>query len=876
MMAGLRRLANRTVAFLRRDPLDRELGDELDSHLALAEDEHIRRGRSPEEARRLARVELGGYDAAAERHRDARSFPTLDGLLQDLRYAVRALRREPGFAFVAVLILALGIGANTAVFSIVNALILRPLPFRDADRLVWITKAAETEGLSAQTYPVAAYQAFRRENRSLEDLTAYFAFFGFNDFILTTGTDIEHVAGVQVAPRFFGLLGVEPERGRLFVPEEERPNGPAAALISDALWRRRFGTDPAIVGRTVTLNNAPVTIVGVLASDFDFGSVFSPGARVDLFVPAPLDVMKDWGNTMALVGRLKPGVTTAAAASEFDALGPRIEKGQPALEGRTHAEVTPLKTHVSGSMRPLLVVLWAAVAFVLLIVCANLASLLLARTAARTREIAVRMALGAGRGRLLRQMIAEGVILSLVGAAAGVPLAFALIAYVKGAVVTSIPLLAHVRVDAAALLATATIAMVTGVVIGAIPGLRVSTGSLSGALKEQSRGSTDGRWHHRLRAGLVVGEIALASVLLVGAGLLTRSFVALMSEDFGFRPEHVMEVRVDIPPGISNDQRSTFADEVRRRAAAVPGVEQAAITDALPLDRNRQWGLHRAGERSPDGQATFTYVVGPGYFAAMGIPIKAGRDFTSEDGAKSQPVIVISEAAARALWPGQDPVGRTLTSDVERRVIGVVADVRQTSLEDARSSQSYFPYTQAGPAGLGLVIRTPSSPDSVVAAVRAALLPLVPAVGTTEFRPIQQLVERASSPRRFLLSLVGGFSLMALVLACLGIYGVVSYNVTQRTREIGVRMALGATAGAISIDVLGETLRLAAAGVMCGALGALGVARLIAALLFNTSPADPLTFTASALALVLVALCAGALPALAAARVEPMRALRGE
>ena len=877
MIDTLRRLAHRTAAFVRRDPLDRELDSELASHLAMAEDEHVRRGASPEEARRLARLELGGYDSAVERHRDARGLPTLDALVQDLRYAIRSLRREPGFAAIAIAILALGIGANTAVFSIVNALVLRPLPFRDADRLVWITQASETEGLSAQTYPVAAYQAFRHENQSLEDLTAYFAFFGYMDFALASGNQAEHVSGVYLVPRFFELLGVSPARGRLFVPEEERPNGRAAAIISDALWHRRFGGDPAVVGRSVTLNNAPITIVGVLPEDFDFASVFSPGARVDLFMPAPLDTMKDWGNTLALVGRLKPGITTEAAASEFAALGPRIEKLQPALQGRTHAQVSALKAHVSGSMRPMLVVLWAAVAFVLLIVCANLASLLIARTAARTREIAVRMALGAGRGRLLRQMVAEGVLLSLAGAAAGIPLAFALTAYVKSAVVTSIPLLAQVRVDGVALIATATIAIVTGVVIGAIPGIRVSSGSMSAALKEQGRGTTDSRWHHRLRSGLVVGEIALASMLLVGAGLLMRSFVALMSENFGFRPERVVEVRVDLPQGISDDQRSAFAEEIARRAAAVPGVAQAAITDALPLDRNRQWGLGRVGsQRKDDGVSVFLYVIGPGYFGTMGIPLTAGRDFSAADRAKTLPVAIISKSAARALWPGQDPIGRHVTTGAEVEVIGVVDDVRQTSLEDGRSAQCYLPYTQVGPAGLGLVVRTHSSPESVVPAVRAALMPLVPTIGTTEFRPILQLVERASSPRRFLLSLVGGFSLTALALACLGIYGVVSYNVAQRRQEIGVRMALGATSRGISLEVLGGTLRLAAVGVVLGTVGAAIVARLISSLLFGTSPVDPLTFLGTAAALVLVALGAGALPALAAARVEPMSALRNE
>jgi predicted permease len=405
----------------------------------------------------------------------------------------------------------------------------------------------------------------------------------------------------------------------------------------------------------------------------------------------------------------------------------------------------------------------------------------------------------------------------------------------------------------------------------------VSAGSLAVALKEQGRGTTDGRWHHRLRSGLVVAEIALASMLLVGAGLLMRSFVALMSEDFGFRPERVMEVRVDVPQGTSDDQRNVFADEVARRASAVPGIEQAAITDALPLDRNRQWGLSRIGSTSKDdGVSVFLYVVGPGYFGAMGIPITAGRDFSSADRAKTLHVAIISKSAARALWPGQDPIGRHVTTGDDVEVVGVVDDVRQTSLEETRVAQCYLPYTQARPAGLGLVVRTQSSPETVVPAVRAALVPLVPTIATTEFRPIEQLVERATSPRRLLLSLVGGFSLMALALACLGIYGVVSYNVTQRTQEIGVRMALGATARAVSLEVLGGTLRLAGVGVLLGGIGAVIVARLISSLLFGTSPFDPLTFAASAGALVLVAIGAGVLPALAAARVEPMSALRND
>jgi predicted permease len=805
--------------------------------------------------------------------------PTLSSVRQDLRYALRGFRREPGFTAIAVAILALGIGANTAVFSLVNPLLLRPLPFPNADSLVWIAPDVDALGLSGRTYPTGVFEELRRHNTSFEDLTAYFAFFGFDSFTLTGRGEAERFVGVRVAPRFFEVLGVQPEAGRFFTPEELVPNGPRAVILTHGVWQRRFAADPSIVGQAVTINDEPVTIAGVLPADFDFASVFVPGTRVDLFVPAVLETMRPWGNTMAVIGRLKQGGSVQAARSEFVELLPRLNRLHPDWGPRT-ARLTELKTHVSGRMQRSLVVLWGAVGLVLLIVCANLSNLLLARTAARSKEIAVRLALGAGRARIVRQLVTEGIVLSMTGAAVGIPLAYALTAYVKTSVTLSVPLLHRVEVDGTALIFTAAIAILAGVTFGALPALRISGRNPHDALREQGRGSTDSRRHAWIRSALVVSEVALACVLLVGAGLLLRSFLRLQEVELGFQPSRAIAVRVDPNAQLAPDKRRALLGELTRRVAALPGVEAAGLTDALPLDRNRTWNIgvpgvvYSASVRRP---IAFVYVTGPGYMKAMGIPIKAGRDFLDQDTATSAPVMIVNESLARRLWPDADPVGRFAVTgnNPPLKVVGVVADVRQTSLEEHAEFQMYFVYTQSG-ASADLIVRSQLPPATLAATVRATLGALDPTLVTTDVRPLEQLVDRAVSPRRFLLTLLGGFSLLALTLACLGIYGVVSYTVSRRVQEMGVRMALGATAGDVCRLVLTGTLKVALAGVVLGSLASLGVARLIATFLFGTSSTDPLTFASTAVLLTMVAMVAGYIPARRASRVEPMSALRAD
>jgi predicted permease len=883
-IGAVRRGVHRIIAFFRPRALDRELREEIALHLDMAADDYTRRGYSPQEARRMAAMELGAVDAAREQHREARGLPTLDSLIQDLGYALRGFRREPAFTFIAVAILALGIGANTAVFSVINPLLLRPLPFRDAEQLMWIENGegggGTSSGLSGRTYEVAQFEALQQQNRAFQEMSAYFAFFGYFQFTLTSNGEPERLAGVPVAPRFFEVLGVQPFKGRLFVPAEHALKAPTAVLLSYRLWQSRFNGDVSIVGQAITVNEQPFTVVGILPADFDFSSTFTPGVKVDFFVAAQLEAMRNWGNTLSVVGRLKPGLAPKAGRDDIAELIPRLKTQHPEWRGLS-ARTSELKEYVSGRMRRSLFVLWGAVGLVLLIVCANLSNLLLARTAARSKEIAVRMALGAGRARVLRQLLTEGVVLSTVGAVLGMPLAFALTGYLKDRAGLDIPLLAHVRVDSAALLFTAIVAIVAGLAFGTIPALKVSGRDLHATLKEHNRGSTDGRSHAWVRSSLVVIEVTLACVLLVGAGLLLRSFIQILDVDLGFQPSRAYAVRLGIPNDLKGQPLLTRLEEVVRRARAIPGIEAAGLTDALPLDRNRTWGIQVPGVL-PDGSdnvsaSGFVYVVGPGYLKAMSIPLKSGRDFTPDDNLPDHPpVMMINESLARRLWPNQDAVGRQVRNGGFKQpltIIGVVGDVRQSSLDEAPAFQMYFGEAQfAGPPDL--ILRSAMTPEALASSLRRTIGEFDPRWNTTDFRALDGLVERAVSPRRFLVALLGGFSLLALTLACLGIYGVVSYTVSQRMQEIGVRMALGATAAHIGRQIIGSTLRLAAIGIALGVLISLGLARLIASLLFGTSPTDPATFAATALMLAFIAIIAGAVPAIRAARIDPMTALR--
>jgi predicted permease len=860
--------------------IDRELDMEMATHLEIAIEDNLKQGMSAEEARRQAFIRFGGLEQAKQQQREARGFQGLDILWLDLRYTFRTMQRDPAFTLVAVLILTLGIGANIAVFSVVNTLLLRPLPFRDPQQLVWITGIPGRGGLSSQTYSTDAYKALLSQQRSFQDMTGYFAFSTSDNTRLMGRGEPLPLSGVLVNGNFFQTLGVQPILGRLFRSEECQKNAPPVTLLSYAFWKRQFHADPDIVGKAVNFDGRSVTIIGVLPEKFDFGAVFSPGLKVDTYGPAILDDMEDWGNTLALIGRLKPGVSIGQAQAEADLIFPHLlfNFKHPDWGGNYTGKLSILKEYVSGKLRRSLIVLWCAVGLILLIVCVNLSNLMLARAAARSKEFAMRNALGAGRGRLVRQLLTESLVLSGIGAVLGLGLAYGITSYLAHQGSIALPLLSSVTVDGSALVWTLLITLATAIIFGLAPGLKMSRSNLQEALKDSGQGLSEGKKHESLRAALVISELALACVLLVGAGLLLHSFLRVLDVDLGFEPSRTAAIKVDFDDS-KPERRGAILSDMLQRVRTVPGIEAAGISDNLPLDMNRSWGLSAKGKQYKPGElpATFVYVVTPGYLNVMGMRMLAGRDISWEDEMGKERVVIINQTAARYLWPGEDPIGRVaLVSGMDTRVIGVVADVRESSAETAPGWQMYLPIMQARPVGAQLVVRTRLSPDVLASSVMATLRSINPAQPASEFRPIQNIVDHSVSPRRFFVSLVGIFAVLGLVLASLGIYGVISYSVTRQTQEIGIRMALGATVVNVQLRVIAKTLRLALIGIVLGAIASFAMARAITSLLFAVQPNDPPTFTSTILLLTMVAIVAGYVPARRASRINPMTALRND
>jgi predicted permease len=869
-----------------------DVRDELRFHLDAKVDDLVAQGWDLEAARTEAQRQFGDLRRVqdvgtqlgleAERHKQRRDY--WGAFAQDLRYALRTLSKERAFTLVTVLILALGIAANTAVFSVVNSVLLRPLPFPAAQQLAWFTsdralsaESRATAGLSLITYTVDAFEEFQRHNRSFQSVASYNPFFGNSEYTLTGHGEPQPIAGVMVAQNFFPTLGVQPILGRLFLPEECRKGGGAAVLISDSLWRRQFAADPSIVGQPITLNKRPLTVVGVLPANFDFGSVFSPGMRFDVFVPAVMDEIRNWGNTLAIVGRLNSGVSVAQAQAEADVLFPELKAAHKEWWGTYSSTITGLQEHVTGKLRRSLMLLWCAVGLILLIVCVNLSNLQLARAAARSREFALRTALGARRGRLFRQLLTESLVLACAGAILGLGLAYGLTFYLAHQGSIALPLLDSATVDGAALAWTLMITVATALLFGLVPGLRISSGNIQDALKDNTQGLTAGRKHERLRAFMVISEVALACVLLIGAGLLLRSFLNVLDVDLGFQPSQAAVIRIDYGDAGKRERRGAVLQEILRNITAIPGIESAGIADMLPLGRNRSWGLRPKGKQylKDEDLCAMVRIVTPGYLGAMGMHLRDGRDFTWADTSKSQLVLIINQAAARRFWPGEDAVGRVgLMGSGEFKVIGVISDVRETSLENAADPEMYLTAAQADPEGAELVIRTNLPSETLASSVMTTLRSLNPGQPASEFRPLQHIVDRAVSPRRFFVFLVTSFAALGLVLASLGIYGVISYSVARQTQEIGIRMALGANRLQVQFVVISRALRLAFVGAALGSIASLAVARWIASLLFGTRPTDPAIFAGVIVLLCAVALVAGSLPARRASRIEPMIALR--
>lgn len=873
-------LLTRLRFFFRRSS-STDLQAELEAHMDHAIDNMIASGVSPEEARRMAAIQLGAKEAFREQAHGAHPRAWLDVLRQDMRFGLRSLLRDRGFTSIAVLILALGIGANVAVFSLVNTILLRSLPFQNPEQVVWLQPAKPFTGLSAATYSSDAYDDIVAMNRSYTGVTGYFAFSTPNNSKLTGEGIPQPITDIGVIPNFLSVLGITPEAGRGFLPEDGRKGAPPVAMLSHAFWMTHFHGDRSLVNKAISIDNKPVTIVGILPASFDFGATFSPGTRVDTLSAFSLEEGRNWGNIVTLIARLKPGVTPQLATTEAASLFPQLYWGKriPTTKGEYGPAVAvPMKEHVAGQLRRSIYVLWAAVALILLIVCVNLSNLLLGRAAARGKEFSLRFALGANRGRIVRQLLTESALLSAAGSLLGIGFAFLVIRWLAHQGSIALPLISELRVDTASLLWTVLLSIVATLLFGVVPSLRIGDGGdLQTTLKGSGTGSVQGQRHEGLRNALVISEIALACVLVVGAGLLLRSFLRVMDIDLGFQPSHAAAISTE-RPDLPTDPRAAYYQNLLHEVLAIPGIQSAGISDNLPLARNRTWGAPGVkGVKYQENQrkSTFVYIVTPGYLPTMGMHLR-GRDIAWTDNGASEPVMVINERAAHVLFPNGDAIDHMVVmGDKDVRIVGVVADIHETAVEATSSWQVYLPIAQGwGENGAEVVVRSSLPAATLAPALMNTLRRIDPGQAAVELRPLQDFVDHSTSPRRFFAVLVALFAGTGVVLACLGIYGVISYSVTRQTQEIGIRMALGATRGGVLAGVIRKTLQLAAVGVVVGTVASILVARAISAMLYGTEPTDPITFGGMLALLLCVALLAGYLPARRASMISPMDALR--
>jgi predicted permease len=873
-----------------------EIVEELSQHLDDQYEQAMSRGADEAEARQavlaelnendllapgLRRVERRGVQEQLVMGKEGKANMVAD-LWQDLRYAARMLARTPAFTTIAVLALALGIGANTAIFSVVNKVLLQPLPFKNPNELVIIWENATHLGFPKNTPSPANFIDWRDQSTLFTGMAAM----GPKDFNLTGVGEPERLDGRRVSANLFDLLGVQPRLGRRFLPEEDKP-GTRVVILSYGLWQRRFGSDPKIVGQPVNLNGESYSVVGVMPPGIEL-----PGFdnwKDQLWVPIAFtsEEANSRGNHyLEVIARMKPGVTLKQARVEMETIAARLAQQYPEENKRISCVVNPLHEEVVGDIKPALLVLLGAVGFVLLIACANVANLLLARAAVRQKEIALRLALGASRSRLTRQFLTESVLLAIIGGGVGLMFAFAGLRILTAFIPATISQPELIGIDGKVLAFTGLVAVVTGLIFGLAPAAQASNFSLNETLKEGGRDAAGGSKGVRLRGLLVIAEVAVSFVLLIGAGLLISSFLHLRNLDPGFRADHLLTAKIDLPELKYPDRehRIPFFDDVIRRVSALPGVQSAAIAGNLPLTYNGDSmyvGVEGIPDPPPDQQRDVIYrAIGPGYFSTMGIQLLKGRDFTEQDTTETGYAVVVSEKMAKHFWPGQDPIGKRLkpgstTSDSPwREVIGVVKDVRQNDFVADPKLQMYMSYRQLKfLAPNALVVRTSVDPMSLAMPLRNAVWAVDKDQPVSNIRSMEEIVSAAMARQRFSTMLLGIFAALALLLAAVGIYGVMSYSVAQRTREIGIRLALGAQRRDVLRMTMGHGLRLVSLGVGIGLVAAFILTRVMASLLFGVDATDPTTFVVIPLILMSVALLASYIPALRATKVDPMVAL---
>ncbi|MBA3714399.1 MAG: ABC transporter permease [Pyrinomonadaceae bacterium] len=874
-----------------------EIIEELAQHLDDRYEESLRGGATEDEARQVVLLELTESDLLA---RDLcrvecpvwqepatpearRSTNMLGDFWQDLHYGLRMLAKNPGFTIVAVVALALGIGANSAIFSVVNTVLLRPLPYKDPDRLMMVWEDDAKGGFPRDTPAAANYIDWRDQNQVFEGMAAI----ANESFNMTGAGEPERIDGRRVSANLFSLLGVEPLMGRAFTPEEDQPGSNRVVIMSHGLWQLRFGSETKIIGSSLTLNGESFAVVGVMPPHFQF-----PSRDDELWVPIAFSSQEATNrgrHYLQVIARTKPGVTVEQAQAEMNTIAARLQQQYPDSNTELGATVTPLHEHVVGDIKPALLVLWGAVGFVLLVACANVANLLLARAAVRQKEIAVRVALGASRPRLIRQFLTESMLLAVLGGIVGLLLSLWGVNLLKAFIPENISQAQAVAIDGRALSFTILVSLLTGLVFGLAPATQTSNFNLNETLKEGGRDSATGSRGHRIRGLLVITEVAVSLVLLIGAGLLINSFLRLLNVDPGFRADKLLTMRVVLPELKYPDQtrRTAFYTELVSRIETLPGVQSAAVTNWIPLVlQGDSQGISIEGRPDPGpgkNPIVVTRVVSPHYFNTMGIQLLRGRQFGEQDRVDAPRVVVVSQEMARRFWSGEDPLGKRIkTGGVNSpspwmEIVGVAKDVRQVKLDADPKPQMYVPYAQPvffQPSHL--VVRTDVEPRSLATTVRRTVWGIDKDQPVSNISTMEDVLSESLARQRFSMLLLGIFAAVALVLAAVGIYGVMSYSVAQRTHEIGIRMALGAQASDVLKLAIGGGLKLVTIGIVIGLVAAYVLTRVMSSLLFGVTATDPLTFIGVSVSLVIVALMACFVPARRATKVDPLIALRYE
>jgi putative ABC transport system permease protein len=871
----LRAARTRLRGLLMRNRVEREVDEELRFHLRMRAEENVRRGMTQDEAERAARASFGHWSRVKENCRDFKGGGVLEVLLKDVRFGARTLLKSRGFTLVAVMTLAIGIGANTAIFSVVNAVLLRPLPYRDPARLVTVLH----DGGS----PVAPanFLDWREQGRSFESIAAAQSW-----NVTMTGQDRpEQLNVLQTSAEMFRVLGVDAQLGRTYASGEDQPGREHVVVISHGLWQRRFGGERSVVGREVMFDGEPYTIVGVMPPDFQFAPFWATHAEAWLPLNLGPRVGDRRGQSLRVFARLKPGVTREQAQAEMETINGRLKEQHPRENEGLAVSVDSLHERVVGKSRPALLIMLGAVGFVLLIACANVANLLLAKAASRRREIAVRIALGAGRWRVVRQLLTESLMLSLAGGAAGLLLASWSNTALASLGPDTIPRVRSAGLDARVVVFTLGLSVFVGILFGLVPALRSTKTDLTESLKDRTRGPSHDRRSERVRQLLVVGEVAVSLVLLVGGGLMMRSFLRLTSVAPGFDPRGVLTATVPLsgPRYSTDEQRAAFFRQLTERLGALPGVKSASAVNHLPLGGD-VWtlGLTIEGRPAPpdsERPSAVYRVARPEYFRTMGAPLLKGRDFSERDDDAAPGVVIVNEALARRHWPNEDALGKRITVSGEgskpREVVGVVRDLKQGDWASAPKPEMYLPHAQAAsPRSMTLVMRAASDPSELAPEVRREVWALDKDLPVSQIISMDDVVADSVGQQRFNTLLIGVFAASALILAAVGVYGVMSHAVAQRTHEIGVRMALGARGRDVLGMVLRQGLVLTLSGLAVGLVGAFALTRVLDSILYEVSATDPVVFGGMAAALTLSALLACYVPARRATKVDPMEALR--